>query len=100
MKKLWSKIPSFIKNKYFITFIGTIVWMLFFDRYDIVSQIKLKHQLHLLEEDKDYYMSEIIKTRSELDELMTDNRKLEKFAREKYLMKKEEEVIFVIVSEK
>ena len=74
--------------------------MLFFDRYDVISQIKLRQQLHLLEEDKDYYINEIKETRSELDELMTDNSKLEKFAREKYLMKKEDEVIFVIVSEK
>ena len=78
---------------------GAIFWMLFFDRYDILSQIKLKQQLQLLEEDKDYYMKETRKTKSELDELMSDNSKLEKFAREKYLMKKEEEVIFVIVSE-
>lgn len=55
--------------------------------------------LNKLEADKDYYEQEIKKTLEDLEELKTDPKTLEKFAREKYLMKKDNEELFVIVRE-
>ena len=71
--------------------------MLFFDRHDIISQIKLRSELNKLRDDKQYYYEEVSRTKSDMDELLSNPAKLEKFAREKYLMKRDDEDVFVIV---
>ncbi len=76
-----------------------VLWMLFFDRNDLMSQYQYWSQLNKLESEKAFYTKEIKKTRKDLYELNTNPRMLEKFARERYLMKKENEDIFVIVKE-
>tara|TARA_B100000780_G_scaffold277206_2_gene247376 strand:+ start:170 stop:475 length:306 start_codon:yes stop_codon:yes gene_type:complete len=99
IKQLWNKVPPFLKNRYILTALGFFFWMLFFDQNDLISQIKLKNQLYELEKDKEYYKEQIQVTQEELENLLNDNEKLERFAREKYLMKKPDEDIFVIVYE-
>ena len=54
-------------------------------------------ELNKLEEEREFYQGEIKQIRADLKELKTNPKTLEKFAREKYLMKKDEEEIFVIV---
>ncbi len=76
-----------------------MAWMLFFDRNDLMSQYEYRQQLNKLEAEKDFYITETEKTVKDLSELTTDRSKLEKFAREKYLMKKDNEDVFVIVKE-
>jgi cell division protein FtsB len=93
------KIPTFIKNKFFITGLVFAVLITFFDRYDLISQYSLRKQLNKLKEEKQYYLDEIKKNNEELKALQNDHENLEKFAREKYLMKKDEEEIFVIVKD-
>lgn len=73
--------------------------MLFFDRNDLISQYDYNTQVNKLEEEKAFYTSESSKAIKDLDELTTNRDMLEKFAREKYLMKKENEDIFVIINE-
>ena len=102
MHPLMKKIVNFLKhpwvrNRYVITSFCFIVWMLFFDQYDLISQIQERRTLQSLEEDKKYYIDEIKKAQQDLDELVTNTQKLEKFAREKYLMKMDDEEVFVIV---
>ena len=87
-----------LKNKYLLTFLGLAVWITFFDKNDIVSQVRLTRKIRQLEEEKKYFVGEIEKNRSDLMELKTNPKNLEKYAREKYLMKKENEDIFVIVN--
>ena len=65
-----------------------------------MSQYDYRQQLNKLEAEKDFYTTETEKTVKDLTELTTDRAKLEKFAREKYLMKKENEDVFVVVKEK
>ena len=74
--------------------------MLFFDKNDLVSQYEYHQQVNNLKQERDFYKSETEKVSKDLDELTSDPEKLEKFAREKYLMKKENEDVFVIVKEK
>ncbi len=74
--------------------------MLFFDRHDLVSQLQLKRELVSLEENKKYYKKQIDQTTADLNDLLTNDKNLEKFAREKYLMKKPNEDVFVIVDSK
>lgn len=92
---MWSKIPNWLKNKYAITMVIFIVWLSFFDQNNFLVQYDYKKELRTLEEDKTFYLEEIKKTKKELNELTTNPVTLEKFAREKYLMKKDNEEIFI-----
>ena len=89
--------PFSLINKYTITFVVALVWVLFFDKNDIFSQVKLTNELRDLETDKRYYLLEIGKNKSDINDLQTNAASLEKFAREKYLMKKDNEDVFIIV---
>jgi len=97
MKK--RKVFRFIRNKYFLTILFLAVWVSFFDKNDLISQRQLTNQLKELEAEKQYYSDEIAKSKKEIQELETNEASLEKFAREKYLMKKDNEDVFVIVKE-
>lgn len=87
-----------IRNKYFLTIIGIIVWLLFFDKNDVVTQFDLIQKRNKLQKEKEYYISEIENNRTNLSELQTNTKSLEIFAREKYLMKKDNEDVFVFVT--
>ena len=76
---------------------GLTVWVIFFDKNDLATQIKLGQEVKQLEEEKSYFTREISGITSDIKELSTNPKTLEKFAREKYLMKRDNEDIFVIV---
>ena len=91
---------SLLKNKFFISSLAFLVWMTFFDRNDMISQLDYRSQVNKLKAEKEFYNKEIAQVEKDLTELTTDQKKLEKFAREKYLMKKDNEDVFVIVEER
>jgi cell division protein FtsB len=97
LKQMLKKIPAKFKNKFTITTLVFVVWILFFDKNDLLSQIKIRNELQKLEEEQKFFLEEIKKDREKLLELQTNYHTLEKFAREKYLMKRDNEEIFVIV---
>ncbi|MEO5890688.1 MAG: septum formation initiator family protein [Ferruginibacter sp.] len=87
---------SFLKNKYLLTGILFLVWMFFFNEKDLVSEFKRKGKYKELQKSEQR-LSEIIKdTRQELGQLKTNAQTIEKYAREKYLMKKDNEDLFVL----
>ncbi|HEY4337115.1 MAG TPA: septum formation initiator family protein [Puia sp.] len=87
-------------NKYLLTGVGFAVWILFFDNRDFVtSHFREKGELQKLEQSKKYYEQQIAVTKHELDQLKSDPAVLEKYAREKYLMKRDNEDLFVIRDE-
>lgn len=94
------KIPAFLKNKYLIAIAAFLIWMFYFDRNDVVSQFQLRMKLSDLRDKKDYYQEQIAAVKKEKEELLTNQSLLEKFAREQYMMKKDNEDLFVIVQEK
>ncbi|HUM47863.1 MAG TPA: septum formation initiator family protein [Chitinophagales bacterium] len=94
------KIPSILKNKYLITSILFLSWMLFFDNNDFISQVQLRMKLSEYRNKKEYYEQKIAEVKKEKQELLTNSQSLEKFAREQYMMKKDDEDLFVIVPEK
>lgn len=98
-KKTQKRLKSYLTNKYFISLIAVIIWVIFFDKDDLLSQRQLRNKLHQLQEEKKYYQQEIEKNKEDINELKTNPENLEKFAREKYLMKKENEEIFVIIKD-
>jgi len=85
------------KNKYFLVSLAFLVWMIFFDKNDLFSQYQYHEQVNKLKQERDFYQKETDKVRKDLDELTSNPKMLEKFAREKYFMKKDNEDIFVIV---
>jgi cell division protein FtsB len=93
------KLPAFLKNRYAITAIVFLAWITFFDQNNLITQIQYRMELNQLEEEKTFYQEELKVIQSDLEELQSNPKSLEKFAREKYLMKKENEVLFVIVEE-
>ncbi len=87
---------NLLKNKFFLAGIAFIVWMIFFDRNDLASQYEYRTQVQKLEEEKEFYTVEIAKADNELKELTTNIQSLEKFARERYYMKRENEDVYVV----
>ena len=86
-----------LKNKYYITAIAFFVWMLFFDRNDFVSQIKLRAQVYRMEQKRKFYTDKIQQINLQKQQLFASQASLEKFAREKYYMKKDNEDVYVII---
>ncbi|HNS16480.1 MAG TPA: septum formation initiator family protein [Bacteroidales bacterium] len=92
---MWRKILNVLKNKYFIVSVVFLVWLVFFDQNNIISQLKLSRKLKQLQQQKEYYEMEIRSNEKATLELMNDTDKLQKYAREKYLMKKDNEDIYI-----
>ena len=95
--KILTHIPSFIKNRYLLIATGFVIWILFFDSRDLItSHFRERSELLKLEESKKYYEQQIAVTKRELEQLKTNPAVLERYAREKFLMKKENEDLFRI----
>ena len=69
---------------------------MFFDRNDVFMQFSQRSKLRAMQQDKLYFKEEIEKNQKIMDDLMNNPEKLERFAREKYLMKKDDEDVYVI----
>ncbi|WP_316932506.1 MULTISPECIES: septum formation initiator family protein [Altibacter] len=98
---------SEIKNKRWIKILGStyvlillffVVWMLFFDTNSFLIHKELNDDIDALEENKEFYQNEI-NTDKAFIEKMQDSNEIEKFGREKYYLKKENEDIFLIEHE-
>jgi len=96
MHFIWSK----IRSKYFIVFVLFLAWIVFFDEHGLIQHYENKQKLEQLQEQKEFYKNKIEADKQKLHELQTDDENLEKFAREQFQMKKENEDVFLIVEEK
>lgn len=90
------KFIKITKNFYFLFGSFFLIWILFVDSNDLYTQYKLNQKRRDLEFQKEYYQQKIAEVKEEREQLFSDNKKLEKFARENYLMKKETEDLFII----
>lgn len=88
-----------IKNKYFLSTFILLVVLIVFEDTNIYRQIKSLNKLSSLQEANDLKRIEIEEIKVKINELTTNPEELEKFARETYRMKKENEVIFLFVEE-
>ena len=96
IKNLMNKLPHFLKNKYVLSLIFFVIWIIFLDDYNMIKQKKIKKRVDELKRQKNFYINETRKDSHNLYKLMNDSIAQEKFAREKFLMKKENEDIFII----
>ncbi len=94
------KYIPYLKNRYFLTFLGFLLWLSFFDRNDFITTHSYRQKLNALCKEERYYEEEITKNKVALNNLLTNRENLEKYGRENYFMKKDNEEIFVIVKEK
>lgn len=92
VQKRWFRILS---NKYLLILIAFGIWMAFFDSNSWLVQRELNDEINKLENSKEYYQKEINQDRSVIEQL-NDDEGLERYAREKYYMKKDNEEIFII----
>ena len=91
---------KYIHNRYFYTGLLFVIWISFFDRNSLVEQLRLSSTINDLNSRENFYREGLTKTNREISAFEKDTALLEKFAREKYYMKKDNEDVFVIVREK
>lgn len=94
---VWKKLFT---NKYLLATAGFIALLFFSDKNNVLDQYDLIKQYNKVKAEHAYYQQQIETARKEYNELFSNDRNLEKFAREKYLMKRDDEEVFVIVNEK
>ena len=95
LMNLVKKILPFIMNRYFLVSLGFVVWMLFFDQRDFFLQRERKAALEKLEAAKKYYQDEIANTKKQLENIQSNPAAVEKYARERYLLRREGEEVYL-----
>jgi cell division protein DivIC len=94
--KILTHLPSWLKNKFFIAFAAFATWMLFFDERDVFTMRHHRQELRTLQQSKKYYSDQIRKEQIQLEGLKNNPSILEKYAREKYYMKRDNEELFLV----
>lgn len=92
-------LKPYLYNKYTFTFLGFLVWLTFFDKHDFILQHNYTKKLNELKHERDYFAVQIEMNKAKMNELFTNNKNIEKFARETYFMKRANEDVFVVVDE-
>jgi cell division protein FtsB len=94
--KLLNHIPAWLKNKYLLSLSAFVVWIFFFDPRDVFTQVEHRRELKELQASKAWYQKEIARESAEAEQLKSNPTVVEKYAREKYLMKRDNEDIFIV----
>ena len=94
--KLLNHIPAWLKNKYFLSLSAFVIWIFFFDPRDVFTQREHRRELRELQASRAWYQKEIAKESTEAEQLKSNSAVVEKYAREKYLMKRDNEDIFIV----
>lgn len=87
---------ALIQNKYLIAGIAFVIWMCFFDRYDVSTQFAYQSEKNKLETEKQFYESEITRIEKAIKDAQYNPNEIQRIARERYKMKKDNEDIYVI----
>jgi cell division protein FtsB len=96
LRKSWKILRPIILNKYLITLIVFGIIITFFDNHNLIQRRETQHKIKELEQEYEYYKTEIKNNKEQIHKLRNDKEYLERFAREKYHMKSDDEEIFVI----
>lgn len=98
-KRFWNITFPILRNKFVLTLLIFGVWILLFDQNNLLDRFSDMKKLQQIEKEKEYYQNKIKEDQKRIKELKSDKDDLEKFAREKYLMKKDNEDVFIVVEE-
>lgn len=93
------RIPKILRNRYVAVLAGFLLYITFIDTHDVITQFRHKYKLSQIEREAEYLEARILEARRQTEELTTNKESLEKYAREQYRMKRENEEIFVILHE-
>ena len=96
LQTVLQRIPAPLRNKYFLVLAIFFAWMIFFDRHDFITNWRLQRSVDQMEMEKKEYTEKIEEAKKDRLELEVNK---EKFAREKYYMKKSNEDVFIIEEE-
>jgi len=94
------KLVNILRNKYIAALTGFVILMLFIDHNDVFVQLDRRRQLNELLASKRFYEQQIAQTKKNLSDLENNSAALERYAREKYLLKKANEDVFVVTPAK
>ncbi|OON68046.1 FtsB family cell division protein [Hymenobacter sp. CRA2] len=97
LANLFNRVPRFLRSFYFLTGLTFLIWMLLFDANDLLKQYEMFDKYRELQEQKEYYTGKIEEVKQDRAELLSSPEMLEKFAREKYVMKRPGEDVFLLV---
>ncbi len=95
LKKIW----PVLKNKFVLASLFFVVWLVFFDQNNLIDRVIAMNRYRSMQKQKEYYIDKIKVDSRKLKELRTDRENLEKFAREQYYMKRDNEDVFIVVDE-
>ncbi|MDZ4840216.1 MAG: septum formation initiator family protein [Bacteroidota bacterium] len=87
-----------VKRPAFLLSFAILVWLIFFDRYNLLRRYRDLKDLKQAQKEKEYFEKQSIEVRKNLNELFSDETKLEKFAREHYFMKRDSEDVYIVVN--
>lgn len=93
------KLIKYSSNFYVVATLLFLFWIIFIDSNNLVNHFRLSQKLNQLEDQKEFYLEKKEKINGEREELLSNPELLEKFARERYLMKKQTEDLYVIVEQ-
>jgi cell division protein FtsB len=99
MKKFINQIPPFFKSFYFLATFFFLFWLAFIDSNDLFFQAELSRKKTELEKAREFYQDKILQVKNDQEALKNNPDLLEKIAREKYLMKKPNEDLYIVVKE-
>ena len=91
----WFSIAAIFSSIYVIVLTGFVIWMVFFDTNSFLIHSELNQEIEKLEKKREFLKVEIEKDKKVIERL-SDPEELEKFAREKYYLKKKNEEIYLI----
>lgn len=97
--KILNYIPSWLKNKYLLSGAFFLTWMFYFDPKDLKSTLSKRTKYQELLKSEKASVKLINDTRQELSQLKTSAETIERYARENYLMKKDNEDLFIVIDE-
>jgi cell division protein DivIC len=98
-KKIIALFGPLLRNRYVVAFLIFLIWVAFFDQNNLIERNELGNRIQELERQKIHYKNEISENTKRIEELQSDPINLEKFARDQYLMKMQDEELFIIIEE-
>jgi cell division protein FtsB len=94
--KFFRILSAILRNKYLLTITVFAGWMLFFDKNDVFTQLQRRRELAEIEDSKSYFSQKIADSKKFSKDIQSDAAAIEKFARERYHMKRENEDLFLV----
>lgn len=94
---LYKRVPSIFKTRYALVLYAFAAWMTFFDANNLFYRLQIYSDLRQARQQRAYYQEELAQIKQEMQQLFSNEASLERFAREKYYMKRPDEDVFVFI---